>query len=137
MKKIFTLLISGFMLTSAFAQYDGPKDEWNGKDRNDDYKDDGKNGYEKYDKFDRHDGRGNTYYFTAREKDMQINRVNREYDYKIGAVQNRFFMSRYEKMRQVRFLEEQRSREIRMVMDKFYDRRNMFTHPRRRGYDKW
>ncbi|MBK7374247.1 MAG: hypothetical protein IPJ02_01335 [Chitinophagaceae bacterium] len=133
MKKMFTLLISGLMFTTAFAQ-NGPKEEWNGKDRYDDPKDEGSKSFDKYDK---HDGRGNTYYFTAREKDMQINRINREYDNRILAVQSRFFMSRYDKMRQVRFLEEQRNREIRMVMDKFYDRRNKFTHPKRRGYDKW
>lgn len=133
MKKIFTMIIAALMVSSAFAQY-GQKEDWNGKDRDDIAKADKGNGYDKYDK---HDDRGNTYYFTAREKDMQINQINRTYDYKIRSVQNKFFMSRFEKMRQVKFLEQQRDCEIKAVMDKFYDRKNMFTNPRRRGYDKW
>lgn len=136
MKKIFTMMIAAMMVSSAFAQY-GQKEDRNGKDRDDIAKADDRNSYDKYDKHDKHDDRGNTYYFTAREKDMQINQINRAYDYKIRSVQNRFFMNWYEKKRQVKFLEQQRDCEIKAVMDKFYDRKNMFTNPRRRGYDKW
>lgn len=130
MKKIFTLLISGLMITSAFAQYD-PKDDWNSKDRNDGYIGDDKG---KYDKYDKHDDRSRTYYFTPRERDMQIAQISREYDYRIRAVQNRYFMSRHEKMRQVNFLREQKEREIRMVIMKFNDRRNLYNRHR---YNNW
>lgn len=133
MKKIFTMMIAAMMINSAFAQY-GQKEDRNVREREDIAKADGRPGYDRY---DRHDDRGNTYYFTEREKDMQINQINRAYDYKIRSVQNRFFMSWYEKKRQVKLLEQQKDCEIKAVMDKFYDKRNMFTNPRRRGYDKW
>jgi len=133
MKKIFTMMIAAMMVTSAFAQYE-QKEDWNGKDRNDIAKADGKNSYDRYDK---HDDRGNTYYFTPREKDMQIAQINRNYDYKIRSVQNKFFMGWFEKRRQVKFLEQQRDCEIKAVMDKFNNRNNLFTNPRRKGYDKW
>lgn len=131
MKKIFTLLVSVFVLSSAFAQYD-EKGDWANNNRQGDYKGDGK------DKFDRHDDKfRNTYYFSAREKDMQIAQINRNYDYKIQAVQNKFFMSWREKKRQISFLQDQRNCEIKAVMDKFYDRRNMYNRDRRRDYEKW
>ncbi len=131
MKKIFTLMVTAFMIGSAFAQYDS-KEDWSFNNRQGDYRGDGK------DKFDKHDDKfRNTYYFTAREKDMQISQIYRQYDYKIRMVQNRYFMSRFEKMRAIKQIEGQRDCEIKAVMDKFYDRRNMFLRDRRRGYDKW
>lgn len=126
MKKIFTLLFTAAILTSAFAQYDS-KDEW-GKNGNDDVF--AKNGNDKHDK----DGGGyGSYYFTPRERDMQIAQINREYEYRIQSVRNKFFMSWYQKKCQIEVLKDQREREIRMVYAKFNDRRNRYND---RGYDK-
>lgn len=136
MKKIFTLVSSLLLVTAAFAQYD-QKGDWNNKDRDDAYNGGGKGPDDRFDKHDRNNDRRMTYYFTAREKDMQIAQINRNYDYKIRSVQNRYFMSWHEKKRQVKQLEYQRDCEIKEVMDKFYSKRNLFTNPRRRGYDKW
>jgi hypothetical protein len=136
MKKIFTLLIPGLMITSAFAQYD-PKEDWNSRNREDGIKSGGKRPNGKFDKNDRHNDPRMTYYFTSHEKDMQIAQINRNYDFRIRSVQNRYLMGRHEKKRLVRQLEYQRDYDIKEVMDKFYSKRNLFTNPRRRGYDKW
>jgi hypothetical protein len=50
---------------------------------------------------------------------MQIAQINREYDYKIQKVRSDFFMRRFEKQREIRFLEDKRSMEIRKVYMQF------------------
>ncbi|MEQ1678908.1 MAG: hypothetical protein ABL876_19590, partial [Chitinophagaceae bacterium] len=58
-----------------------------------------------------------------------------EYDYRIQKVRNSFFMSWFEKQRKIRFLQEQRQQEIRMVYAKFSDRNkhdNRYDRPGRR-----
>lgn len=128
MKKIFTLAFTLALLGSVFAQYD-PKDDWNNQNRDGGYKKEGRH---------KDDNRNyNTYYFTPRERDLQIEQIKREYDYRIRSVQARFFMGRYQKMRQINFLQEQRQREIDMVLDKFNDRRNLFNDHRRKYKKDW
>ena len=129
MKKIITILITSAMFTSAFAQY-GQNDEWDKKDNGDVYAKDGKHRHDD----DRHKGK---YYFTPRERDMQIAQINREYDYRIQSVKNKFFMSWYQKKRQIEFLKDQRDREIRMVYAKFNDRRNRYDDHDRRDKKRW
>ena len=131
MKKIFTLLVTAAIMGSAFAQYDS-KEDWNNKDRNDGYKEANIRRYDKHD-----DKFGSTYYFSEREKDMQLAQINREYDYRIRSVWSSFFKNRFQKMRQVEFLKEQKNKEICAVMDKFNDRRNLFNRHERRYKDKW
>jgi hypothetical protein len=133
MKKIFTLMVTGLIMSAAYAQYD-PKDEWSQKDRQEDYREDDWDKYERFDKHDKHDNRRKTFYMSPRERDMQINRIDREYDYKIRSVQNRFFMSRREKMYQINLLQQQKQQEIRMVMMKFNSRRNTWHRQR---YGNW
>ncbi len=119
MKKIFTLLFSMALLSTAFAQY-GPKDD-QGRNNRDVYAD------------NHHRGQGGygSYYFTARERDMQIAQINREYNYRIRSVKNHFFMGWYQKKRQINYLENKRNSEINAVYAKFNDRRNRFIHDRR------
>ena len=127
MKKIFTLLFATAMLSSAFAQY-GSRDDRDYKNGRDVVINDGQRG------FDKDDNRfGGKYYFTAREKDMQIARINREYDYKIQSVKSKFLMSWMQKKRQIEFLKDQREKEIFLVIAKFKDRRNQCNDY---GYDK-
>jgi hypothetical protein len=130
MKKMFTLLFSLAMLTSAFAQYD-PKDDWN-RNKGDGYSKDDKH------RHDNHDDRFNGgFYFSPRERDMQIEQINREYDYKIQSVKNKYFMSWYQKKRQIEFLKDQRDKEIRMVYARFNDRRNKYNDRDRRDRRNW
>ncbi len=124
MKKIFTLLVSAFIVGSAFAQYDqgNQKGYGHGNDMvynsNDSWK---------------HKKDHDSYSFSKRERDMQIAQINREYDYKIEAVKNRYFMSRYRKERIINELQDQRKEEIRNVWMKFRDKRNRFDDDDSRG----
>ncbi len=109
MKKTFTLLVA-VLLTSAaaFAQYGQG-------DRDRDY---GYNGHSN------NRGGGKFYFFTAKERDMQIAQINREYAGKIQAVKNKFFMMRNVKEKQIRALKQQRDSEISAVWLKYNDKRN-------------
>src|SRR3954452_21958042 len=130
MKKAVTLsTIAVLIAASSFAQY--------GRDRDDNYEnnrgrevtvnDRGGHGYGRE--------RG-TYYFTAKEKDMQIYSINREYNSRIESVRHRFFMGRAKKEQLICSLEVQRNAEIRSVIERFNDRRNQFVY-RDRDRDNW
>lgn len=113
MKKAITFLLSIVLVSSAFAQYGNDQN----RGRDNDY------GYSR--PHDRDYGRGGKfYYFTARERDMQLAQINREYGYKMQAVRNKFFMSRRQRERQLFMLEQQRDQEIRLVWQKYNDRMN-------------
>lgn len=130
MKKIFTLLFAVGMLTMAQAQpgsrdnrqvnqrndqrndqqndqqFDRPFDQ---RDFNDTYDNDGfdKNG-RYYDKFS-----------MEKRKRMEIGRINQQFDMKIQKVKRTFYLSWFEKQRQIRSLEQQRQWEIRKVETKY------------------
>ena len=119
MKKIFTLLFAVGMFTLAQAQ-PGSRDNRQNDQR--DYN----SGYGKGNDvvidnhtYDNRDNRYDDRFSIERKRNMEIARINREYDYKIQRVWSNFFMGRYEKERQIRFLQEQRQREIRMVYSRF------------------
>lgn len=129
MKKIITLLFASAMFASAFAQYGSNKD-WDKNNNDESYAKDGKDKHDE-DRFK------SGYYFTPREREMEIARINREYDYKIQSVRNKFFMSWYQKKRQIEFLKDQRDREIRRVYARFNDRRNKYHKHDRRDKKDW
>ncbi|MBK9530488.1 MAG: hypothetical protein IPO42_01600 [Chitinophagaceae bacterium] len=131
MKKIFTLLFATAMMASAFAQY-GQKDRGGGNRENDVYASNDNYGYDKHDR----DFRG-AYIFTARERDMQIAQINREYDRKIYAVRNRPYMGWLQKKRMINTLEEQRGSEIQQVIYKFRSPKNKFGDHKRNKKDRW
>ena len=118
MKKTFTLLAIATVLTTvSFAQYHHQRDD-NDRDRQVAANDNRyRNGYER--------GRG-TYYFSAKEKNMQIFSITKEYNHRIESVKHRFFMRRAKKEQLICSLELQRDAEIRSVVAKFTDRRNLF-----------
>jgi hypothetical protein len=140
MKKIFTLLFTIGLFTLAQAQ-PGTRDRDNRDNRQIDQRDDDRYDDEKdidirnrpYDNDDRY---GNSRFGNERRMRMQIAQINREYDYKIQRVRNSFFMSRWEKQRQIRFLEDQRQQEIRFVYAKFKNkgRHNDHGYPGRRHH---
>lgn len=112
MKKTILLLVTVLLVGTSFAQYNKQKD------RDNDY------GYNKDrgDKFDR--GRDKIYFFTARERDIELAQINREYTNRIESVRRKFFMSRFHKERQVQSLLQQRDYEVRQVWMKYNDKRN-------------
>jgi hypothetical protein len=120
MKKIFTLLFSVTMFASAFAQYKtgGQKDGGynNGKDAV--YN----NGWDKKD-----DRRSNDYNsFTAKERDMEIAQINRDYDRQVRELKTSRYLSRAKKEKMVSKLEAQRSSEIAKVYAKFNARNSRY-----------
>ena len=153
MKNFFTLLLATAMLSTAFAQYGErgqrdndkendvyvPNDNQGCGKHDDDYDRDNK-GYGRndngYGRNDKGYGRG-TYVFTVREKNMQIARINREYDYKIQSVKNRFGIGWHQKNRIINNLENQRDEEIFQVIRKFKSHRNKFRDYDRRNDNRW
>lgn len=132
MKKIFTLFLALGMLAVAQAQ-PGSRDRRQDDQRNDqrnDQRDDQQNerqfdqrdfndGFD-MDGFDRR-GRYMDKFSMEKRRKMEIARINRIYDFRIQRVQRNFYMSRWEKHRQIRFLEQQRQQEIRMIFVKYSD----------------
>ena len=140
MKKLFTLLFAVGFLTAINAQTgsrdnrdrdsrDNRTTQQNGQWGNDNRNDVGINNG-RYDNDDRYDNNYDSYKGDIR---MQIAQINRKYDFKIDRVRDSRFMRRYEKMRMIRSLEEQRQQEIRMA----YARSNRRgQHDRDRDHDQ-
>lgn len=138
MKKIFTLFFVLGMLAVAQAQ-PGNRDrrqndsqidqqierQFDQRDFNDEFDLDG---------FDRN-GRYLDRFSMEKRMKMEIARINRIYDFKIQRVQRSFYMSRWEKHRQIRFLEQQRQQEIRMIFVKYSDHRGR-RHDRYDRHDR-
>ncbi len=113
MKKIFTLLFAATLFTAANAQ-NGNRDNKQNDQRNN------QSGYGKSvatnnDRYDKDDRRDFGKFSMERKRDMQIAQINREFDNKIQKVRSSFFMSRFEKQREIRFLEDKRRMEIKKV----------------------
>jgi len=132
MKKIFTLLFAVGILTAINAQSQSRD--------NRDYRDNRQSGQwdnnrekdvvgnnNRYDKDDRYDNNFGSYDGNIK---MQVAQINRKYDFKIQRVRNDLFMRRFEKMRMIHSLEEQRKQEIRMA----YARSSRWDQ-HNRGYD--
>ncbi|MEO6721363.1 MAG: hypothetical protein ABIN67_13425 [Ferruginibacter sp.] len=118
MKKIITLFASVLLVASAFAQHDGNQKGYGNKNDRDVVYNDGR--------YNKNDNRRDGYSFSKRERDMQINRINREYDNKINAVRHKWFMNNAKKQRMIWSLEEDRKNEIREVYVKFNHPSNRF-----------
>lgn len=134
MKKIFTLMFVVGMFTMAQAQ-PGTRDNRQADQRSNQQNDQRgfDNGYDKgkvivqdnnsFDKGDRY----NDKFSMERKRDMEIARINQEYDFRIQKVKRSFFMSWFEKQRQIRSLEQQRQREIKMVYAKYSNTRKPYN----------
>ena len=133
MKKIFTLLFAVGMFAAAQAQPGNrdnrQNDQWD-FDNNIDITDN----HNPYDDDD--DRFGNSRFSNERKLKMQVAQINREFDYKVQRVKSNFYMSRWEKQRLIRSLEDQRQRDIRMLYAKFNNknRHDDCDYPDRRHY---
>jgi len=67
-------------------------------------------------------------YYSIQERDAQIQRIRREYNWRIESVQHDRYLRKAEKKRQVRFLENEREARIREVMQRYNNRND-------RGYN--
>lgn len=129
MKKIFTILLAVGFVSVASAQRTGTH---NSGTRNDDrgtvYTD---NGYSYNDRDNDNDNRGynngiynsGRYSFTLRQKQMEITKINRQFDQQLFALNSRRIRS-YDRNMQIRLLEKQRSQQIRMVEARFANMKN-------------
>ena len=133
MKRILTLLIALGAIASVQAQSrDGRyenRDVILGDQNNRTY--DNNRSYE-------NNSRYGGYNFSARERDQQIDRINRGYDQRIRQVQRDRWMRTYEKRNQVQRLEDQRRNEIRQVWERFRNSRNQYRdNDYRRNDGRW
>jgi hypothetical protein len=110
MKKVFALVIALGAMTAVFAQ--------RGYDRRDDSRDVvlGQGNRNVYSNNNRGYNNGS---FTIRERDEQIQRIRRQYNWKIESVQHDRYLRKAEKKRQVRFLENERDARIREVWERY------------------
>ena len=139
MKKTFTFLTAVvLMTTAAFAQRNdnrsGDNNYGNNNsrdvvvDNNRDWHDDDRDWHGDRDR--------RAYYFAARERDMQIAQINREYNHRIESVKCNFFMGRYKKERIINALQCQRDDEIRSVMVRFNRSNNLYGQRDDRHHDR-
>jgi hypothetical protein len=130
MKKLFTLMIALGALAVANAQYS--HDYPNG-------------GYDNRDvTYGNHNSRPyamdarNTYVFTPRERDMQIDRINADFDQRIRKVSRSWFAGGREKQFRIQQLDAQRRDEIRMVWERFRASNNVYDDRRmNRNTGRW
>ena len=101
MKQIFTLLISLGAFATSFAQY-------NTGHNGDHY------AYNQRSHF------GDN--FSTGDKNFQVEKINREFDFKIHAIQNNWNLGRHQKKVAIRNLERQRARQIQIVNARFHHR---------------
>ena len=109
MKKIITLMGAVLLVTASFGQYHS--DEKNSRNNDVVYNDSRYNNH--------NDRRNDRYDYGNRERDIQIARINREYDRKIESVKHKWFMSHSKKEAIICSLEENRRYEIKKVYQRF------------------
>ncbi len=138
MKKIITLMFCTALLTSAFAQTNNRdwdnrntkgNSNWNSNNAQKDQRDD--HGYDRDDQYRRDDGhrnyadQNNAYRLAERER--QIQRINDQYDYRIQQVTYDRSITRHQRKRAIRYLQEQKENEISNVYSK-YNNSNAYNY---------
>jgi hypothetical protein len=123
MKKLFALVFAIGAVTSVFAQ--------RSYDRRDESRDVilGQQNHSVY-----NNNRGNDGYFSTRERDDQIERINRNYNWRIQSVRNDRHLRNAEKKREIRFLENERDSKIREVVERYNYYNNNNRNYRTRKY---
>jgi hypothetical protein len=113
MKKIFTLLFSISAFASSFAQTgsDQTKKKSNQYITNAEYK-----------KIDSH--RDNIYTFSAKERDMQMAKINKDYNFKIAAIKSNKRISRHNKKVLIQKVQLEKSQQMQDVNSKFNSKFN-------------
>ena len=123
MKKLFALVFAIGAVTSVFAQ--------RSYDRRDESRDVilGQQNHSVY-----NNNRGNDGYFSTRERDDQIERINRNYNWRIQSVRKDRHLRNAEKKREIRFLENERDSKIREVVERYNYYNNNNRNYRTRKY---
>jgi hypothetical protein len=113
MKKLFTLLISTFIIGSVFAQsaFVNPRPVFNHAITI----------TSSFHHYDEH------YSFTPLERDFKIQMINQEYNNALEHIFKMHFVSRREKARLIRRIENKRAEQIKSVNERFNDYRNKYN----------
>jgi hypothetical protein len=108
MKKVFALVLALGAMSAVFAQ--------RGYDHGNESRDVilGQQNRSVY-----NNNRNNDGYYSSRERDEQIDRINRTYNWKIQSVRNDRHLRNAEKRREIRFLENERDTKIREVVERY------------------
>src|SRR4051812_48824880 len=122
MKKVFTFLVALGAITVAQAQSSRsyPDDRYHDKDvvlgqqNNRVYNDNSRY----------------TYSFSERDRDKEIDRINRDYDKRINKIERDRRMSSYDKNYAIRRLDDQRREDLRQIGDRFRNPNNSYNNYR-------
>lgn len=125
MKKVFTLLVAFGLLTAANAQQrSGDRRDDDNRYENRDDEDFNNRRYN-----DNKDYRYNDNRFSSdRNLRMQAARINQRYDHEIEHVRYDHHMRSFEKGRTIRFLEQQRQQELRMLYEQSRNKNKRNKH---------
>jgi len=121
MKKIFTLLVAFFALTSVFAQsgrrdgnYGNGYSTYDRGSYNQPYRSaDNYNNYNSYDNRGSHQGYGGSSYDRHRQEDMD--RINREYDNRINDYRRDRSLNNYERERRIYSMQRERNEKLKLI----------------------
>ena len=128
MKKILTLAFLMGTLTTVFAQNGHSK---NGRVDSRDVVYGNSNNPQVFNNKDQWPvTNGNSYSFSARERDAQIQQINREFDFRIISVKRDRYLRNGEKKRQIRILENERTQQIMMVDQRFSNQKSYHYNDR-------
>ena len=129
MKRIFTLMIALGAIAGGYTQSNSrqyPDGRYESRDvilgnrNNRSYENNGRYAYS----------------FSTRERDWQLDHINRDYDKRIRQVEKDRWMRSYEKSTQIRRLEDQRRTEIRQVWERFRGANNAYSDNRYQRNDR-
>ena len=130
MKKFFTILLALGAVTIAQAQSSRSYPDEHNRDRDVIL---GQRNDRVYDNNSRYDDS-----FTGRERDKQIDRINRDYDKQVRKIERDRRMRSSEKSYQIRRLEDQRRDEIRRVWEHYRSSNNSYRNNRyRQNNGRW
>lgn len=111
MKKIVALLFTCAIFATSFAQGNSQKNRHRNYDDGRYATTHGKNYDHRKDSWDNR----NRNYSSGQQKAQQIQQLNREYQYKMMAVQNNRYMNKRQKRQALRDLQQERARNIQMI----------------------
>ena len=122
MKKIITLLFSVGVFTTSFAQYNGHR---NSEDKNYGTENHWNDRYANSSQSNRDYGRAHKYgrpsrnNYSAQERNFQVEKINRDFNFHIRAIQNDRYLRRRQKKAAIREAERERARQLQIVYERF------------------
>ena len=125
MKKILTLLLSIGLFTASFAQSNHRSNRDYNKD--DQYANSSNGRYHDQHNRGSYDNRNVSY---SNQRAEAIQKINRDYNYKVMSVQNNRYMKNRQKKAAIRDLQQERARQIQMVNERFNQRGNHYQKNR-------